>query len=90
MRIGQNMMKLLEQFLTSVITSIHDACMYTLTCTGLVVWLGSGIVLLLLELSNPGLFLFLSFCLGAVAAAGATLFGCSFITQMALFLAIFK
>lgn len=38
-------------------------------------WLMIALFFLVLELGNPGLFFFLSFCIGALITMGATLFG---------------
>ena len=49
-------------------------------------WLIVALLFLLLELGHPGLFLFLSFSLGAVASAIVSYYSNSFIVQSLIFL----
>ncbi len=44
-------------------------------------WLLVALLFLLLELSTPGLFFFITFSIGAVFASGAAFLGCSFFVQ---------
>lgn len=49
-------------------------------------WTVLGLFLLMFELGHPGLFLFVSFFLGALSAAGVGLYGLSFLMQCVFFL----
>lgn len=53
--------------------------------TNLIIWSGSGLILLLLELGHPGLLLFLPLALGAFSAAGATFWWSDLLSQSLLF-----
>lgn len=49
-------------------------------------WLAVSFFFLIAEMTNPGLFLFLSFFLGGLIAAGVTFFTSSFTAQSGIFL----
>jgi len=59
---------------------------YNATSSYFFFWAVLGLFLLIFELGYPGLFLFVSFFLGALSAAGAGLYGFLFLTQCLFFL----
>ncbi len=58
----------------------------TTTSSYFFLWTVLGLFLLMFELGHPGLFLFVSFFLGALSAACAGLYGLSFLVQCLFFL----
>ena len=74
----KNILIQLPTFISGLFNSTHSIYFFF--------WLVLGLFLLMFELGHPGLFLFLSFCAGSIAAALAGLNGLSFVAQCKFFL----